>query len=308
MKKIFITGGAGFIGSAIVRKLINNGYDVVVYDNLSYGKKNFLPESDSLIFIEGDINETDRLRKAIIDSNAHCVYHLAAIHFIPDCNSNPSKALQVNVVGTESVLNACNNNGMKQIILASTAAVYPINDFPNIEDKTPAKPIDIYGYSKLFSEMLLKKFQKETGIQSIALRLFNAVGPRETNPHVIPHIFLSAKDTDLIPLGNLEPRRDYIHVDDIATAFLQITKNRTDVNGFDIFNVGSGNEYSVIDLTKMIGNLLGRELIVEKRNERVRNIERMHLVSDISKIKKTIGWEPKINLEEALLDTAKYYQ
>jgi UDP-glucose 4-epimerase len=308
VKKIFITGGAGFIGSAIVRKLINNGYDVVVYDNLSYGKINFLPESDSLIFIEGDINETDRLRKIIVDSNPYCVYHLAAIHFIPDCNSNPSKALQVNTVGTESVLNACNNNRIKQIIVASTAAVYPINDFPNSEDKTTAAPIDIYGYSKLFCEMLLKKFQNETGIQSIALRLFNAVGPRETNPHVIPHIFFTAKDTDLIPLGNLEPRRDYIHVDDIATAFLQVTQNRTDVNHFDIFNVGSGKEYSVIDLLKMIGNILGRDLKVEKKDDRVRTIERMHLVSDISKIKKTIGWRPKINLEEALLNTAKYYK
>ena len=308
MKKIFITGGAGFIGSAIVRKLINNGYEVIVYDNLSYGKKHFLPKSDSLIFIEGDINETDRLKKLMIDFDPFSVYHLAAIHFIPDCNSNPSRALKVNTIGTESVLNACNNNGIKQIIVASTAAVYPINDFPNIEDKTPAKPIDIYGYSKLFSEMLLKKFQNETGIQSIALRLFNAVGPRETNPHVIPHIFLSAKDTDLIPLGNLEPRRDYIHVDDIASAFLKVTRNRNDVNAFDIFNVGSGKEYSVVDLIIMIGNILGRELKVEKKDERVRNIERMHLVSDISKIKKLIGWKPKLNLEEALLDTAKYYQ
>ena len=308
MKKIFITGGAGFIGSAIVRKLINNGYEVIVYDNLSYGKKHFLPKSDSLIFIEGDINETDRLKKLMIDFDPFSVYHLAAIHFIPDCNSNPSRALKVNTIGTESVLNACNNNGIKQIIVASTAAVYPINDFPNIEDKTPAKPIDIYGYSKLFSEMLLKKFQNETGIQSIALRLFNAVGPRETNPHVIPHIFLSAKDTDLIPLGNLEPRRDYIHVDDIASAFLKVTRNRNDVNAFDIFNVGSGKEYSVVDLIIMIGNILGRELKVEKKDERVRNVERMHLVSNISKIKKLIGWKPKLNLEEALLDTAKYYQ
>jgi len=308
LKKIFITGGAGFIGSAIVRKLINNGYEVIVYDNLSYGKKHFLPKSDSLIFIEGDINETDRLKKLMIDFDPFSVYHLAAIHFIPDCNSNPSRALKVNTIGTESVLNACNNNGIKQIIVASTAAVYPINDFPNIEDKTPAKPIDIYGYSKLFSEMLLKKFQNETGIQSIALRLFNAVGPRETNPHVIPHIFLSAKDTDLIPLGNLEPRRDYIHVDDIASAFLKVTRNRNDVNAFDIFNVGSGKEYSVVDLIIMIGNILGRELKVEKKDERVRNVERMHLVSNISKIKKLIGWKPKLNLEEALLDTAKYYQ
>ena len=117
MKKIFITGGAGFIGSAIVRKLINNGYEVIVYDNLSYGKRNFLPESNSLTFIEGDIIQTDRLRKTIFDTNPYCVYHLAAKHFIPDCNSNPSKALQVNTVGTESVLNACNNNGIKQIII-----------------------------------------------------------------------------------------------------------------------------------------------------------------------------------------------
>ena len=308
MNRILITGGAGFIGSAIVQNLIKNGYEVIVYDNLSYGKKQFLPKSKSVTFIEGDIINKKYLSKIISEVGPFCVYHLAAIHFIPDCNSNPSKALQVNTLGTESVLSACNNDGIKQIIMASTAAVYPINDLPNNEDKTTAAPIDIYGYSKLFSEMLLKKFQKETGIQSIALRLFNAVGPRETNLHVIPHIFLTTNDTNIIPLGNIEPKRDYIHVNDIANAFHKVTQNRTNLNGFDIFNIGTGKEYSVIDLVNMIGDILGKDLEIHEKEDRVRKVERMHLIADISKIKNFVGWEPNISLKDALINTAQYYK
>tara|TARA_Y100000031_G_scaffold123334_1_gene138630 strand:- start:289 stop:1221 length:933 start_codon:yes stop_codon:yes gene_type:complete len=305
--KFLITGGAGFIGSSLVKKLIENDYEVIVYDNLTYGNKQFLPDSKSLVFIEGDINDSEYLKKTIVKYSPNYVYHLAAIHFIPDCNSNPKKALNINTIGTESVLNACKNNKIEQIIFSSTAAVYPINNFPNSEDDTIVGPIDIYGLSKLFSEMLVKKFYNETGIQSVVLRLFNAVGPRETNPHIIPHIFQSAKSSNLIPLGNLKPKRDYIHVDDIARAFLNLTIKHEKIKGFDIFNVGSGKEYSVNDLIKMIQNIIGKKLTVQKSDDRVRKLERMHLVSDISKIKKVIGWEPKITLDKALLDTYNYY-
>ncbi|MEE9214404.1 MAG: NAD(P)-dependent oxidoreductase [Thermodesulfobacteriota bacterium] len=305
MKKIVITGGAGFIGSEVVRKFLEVDMNVIVYDNFSYGKREFLPINNRLIIVEGDINETEFLTKTISVHSPNYVCHLAAIHFIPHCNANPTKALMINTVGTESVLNACKKQNIQKVLVASTAAVYPISDLPNIEDNTEVAPIDIYGLSKMFAELLAQKFFIETGTDTIILRLFNAVGPRETNPHVIPHIFESLKTSNKIPLGNITPKRDYIHTSDIAEAIYTICNSN--IKGYEVFNIGSGEEYSVEEIVLMLEEVLKRSLIIEQVEERMRKVERMHLLADISKIKKIIGWKPKIQLHDALRDICRYY-
>ena len=305
MDKILITGGAGFIGSAITRTFLEAGIKVIVYDNFSYGKKEFLPEDDLLTVVEGDLNDTDLLKKTISEYTPAYVCHMAAMHFIPHCNANPTKALMTNTVGTESVLEACKNQKVKKVLTASTAAVYPANDLPNNEEKTKADPIDIYGLSKLFTEYLARKFYHETGIDTIVLRIFNAVGPRETNPHVIPHIFESLKTTDTISLGNIEPKRDYIHTSDLAGAVYALCNSK--VKGHDIFNVGTGKEYSVEEIVSMISSIINRPLNIKQDPDRIRKVERMHLSADISKIKAVAGWEPKFTIQDSLKDTARYY-
>lgn len=305
MKTILITGGAGFIGSATVRRFLEEGIGVVVYDDFSYGRREFLPDDDRLEIVVGDINDTDRLAETLARVTPDYLCHLAAIHFIPDCNADPPRALQVNTVGTESVLNAAAGTRIDKVLIASTAAVYPINDDPNAEEGTPAAPIDIYGLSKLFSEALAEKYVRETGGTAVAVRLFNAVGPRETNPHVIPHIFESAGRGDTIPLGNVEPKRDYIHTADMAEAMLAIC--RSGMSGFETVNVGTGEEYSVAELVEMIGGIIGRKLTIEQKADRVRSVERMHLVADISRIGTLTGWRPKMSIADSLADTAKYY-
>jgi UDP-glucose 4-epimerase len=305
MKKILITGGAGFIGSEVVRKFLEAKNDVIVYDNFSYGKREFLPSDNRLTIIEGDINDTEFLTNTISEINPNYVCHLAAIHFIPHCNANPTKALLTNTVGTESVLNACKYSKIEKVLVASTAAVYPISDLPNVEDETEIAPIDIYGLSKMFAELLAEKFCRETGINTISLRLFNAVGPRETNPHVIPHIFESLKTSDIIPLGNISPKRDYIHTRDIAEAIYSICMS--ELNGYEVFNIGTGKEYSVEEIFEILKGVVNKPLTVEQVESRMREVERMHLQADISKIKKLIGWEPKMSIYDALEDTAKYY-
>jgi len=305
LKTILITGGGGFIGSALVRYLLIVGIRVVVYDNFTYGKRDFLPSGSKLEIVEGDINHTEKLSEVIDQCSPDYLCHLAAIHYIPHCNENPTLALQVNTVGTESVLNAASGKGIKKIIVASSAAVYPITDYPNSEIDTPAAPIDIYGLSKLFTEALAEKYSRETGDAAIVVRLFNAVGPRETNPHVIPHIFESAKKSDFIPLGNIEAKREYIHTKDVAEAIHLLFQS--EISGYDIFNVGSGKEYSVVEVVRMIGEVIGRKLTIQQRKDRIRSVDRLHLMADCSKIGKAIGWKPKTSLRTALEDTARYY-
>ena len=267
--------------------------------------KEFLPENNRMTVVEGDINDTKLLTNTILEANPNYVCHLAAMHFIPDCNANPTGALLANTVGTESVLNACKRNKIEKVLVASTAAVYPISNDPNVEAETEIAPIDIYGLSKMFVESLCQKFVRETGVDAIILRLFNAVGPRETNPHVIPHIFEMLNTSDTIPLGNISPKRDYIHTSDIAEAIYSLCKSQ--IRGYEAFNIGTGKEYSVEEVVSMLSEILDRRLSIRQDENRMRDVDRMHLVADINKVKSLVGWAPKMNIYDALKDTAKYY-
>ncbi len=297
-KKIFITGGAGFIGSAIVANLQKAGHEIRVFDDLSFGNRQFiqLPESQ---FIRENILHAVALKKALLDFSPQQVIHLAAIHFIPYCNEHPFESANINIKGTMHLLNACKTlPGLEKIFFASTAAVYPIYDQAMDEEISP-EPSDIYGLSKLTGEALCKKFHLETGIATIICRFFNAFGPNETNPHLIPAIqeqVLAGNRT--IKIGNTVPKRDYIHTQDMANA-VQLLLQKFDA-GMDTFNLGRGIEYSVTDVVKAFEMALGETLQLETDPARVRKTDRLHLLADIRKLQKYTGWNPTVSLDEGI--------
>ena len=184
------------------------------------------------------------------------------------------------------------------MFFASTAAVYPICDRA-IPETQQTNPLDIYGLSKLAGEHLMNEFHLQTSIPTIICRFFNAFGPNETNLHLIPEIQRQVNSgLRTIDLGNLEPKRDFIHTYDMARAILLLL-NKFD-SGIDVFNLGSGHEYSVIDVVKEFENQLGEEITIKVDQSRVRKVERMHLLADISKLKSFISWEPEISLNEGI--------
>ncbi|RLB29479.1 MAG: hypothetical protein DRH11_15955 [Deltaproteobacteria bacterium] len=294
-----VTGGAGFIGSELVRQLLDNGESVVVYDNFSFGRVDNLPDSQRLSVVRGDIRDQDQLFRTFEEYSPEVVYHLAAIHFIPYCIAHPQEAIQVNVEGTLNVFEACKSINVKAVIYASTAAVYPVKDRPHTEEDPP-QPIEIYGATKLFGEELLRIFHEETGVKCAAARLFNGYGRRETNPHVIPDILEQIPKGNKIHLGNVEPKRDFIHTSDISRAFRKMAESGE--YGYEIFNVGTGIERSVREVVETISKLLERPLEIVIDEERKRKVERMHLVPDISKIKSIIGWSPQVSFEDGFRD------
>lgn len=299
MKKILITGGAGFIGSAIVKILQKSHYEVFVIDNLSFGQRRFITIPDDHFF-EIDILNAPVLTQIIQAINPDWVIHLAAIHFIPYCNLHPFEASNINILGTLNVLEALKNTAVQKVLFASTAAVYPISDDPLSED-SPAAPVDIYGLSKLTGEHLLHRFQLETSLPTIVCRLFNAIGPNETNPHLFPSIAEQLKaGRRTIQLGNLTPKRDYVHVQDIARAIYQLIHQVA--SGYEVFNIGSGQEYDVAEIVTIFEEILGEKIVVETDAAKVRPAERMHLVADVSKLKNFIGWTPAFSIREAIKD------
>ncbi|WP_430809871.1 MULTISPECIES: NAD-dependent epimerase/dehydratase family protein [unclassified Carboxylicivirga] len=295
--KTLVTGGAGFIGSAVVPLLQKEGYDVFVLDNLSFGSRDFIDVNDDHFYLT-DIRDKKAVEKAILEIQPDIVVHLAAIHFIPYCNQHPYEAADTNIRGTMNILDAIKQvKGLKKLFFASTAAVYPIYD-EAVSEKHEQHPLDIYGLSKLTGEHLCSGFYLDTGIDTIVCRFFNAFGPNETNPHLIPEVEKQLREgLRTINLGNLTPKRDFIHTHDMANAVKTLLAQK-DI-GFDVFNLGRGIEYSVVEIVEAFARQLNEKVQINVDQARVRKVERQHLLADVTKLKK-IGWEPVWGIDEGI--------
>ena len=298
MTKILVTGGAGFIGSATIAELQKHGHDIYVIDDLSFGNRDFLTIPDTY-FHQLDILNGHGLNEVIHKIDPDWIIHLAAIHFIPYCNQHPFKSSNINIQGTINVLKAAKSlKNLEKMFFASTAAVYPICD-DAIPETQQTNPLDIYGLSKLAGEHLMNEFYLQTSIPTIICRFFNAFGPNETNLHLIPEIQRQVNSgLRTIELGNLEPKRDFIHTYDMARAIFMLLDHFD--SGIDVFNLGNGQEYSVIDVVKEFENQLEEEITIKVDQSRVRKVERMHLLADISKLKAFMNWDPEISLSEGI--------
>lgn len=296
--KTLITGAAGFIGSAVTPTLTKEGYEIFVLDNLSFGNRDFIDVPDDHFFL-GDIRDSDRVVEVFNKVNPEIVIHLAAIHFIPYCNQHPFEAADTNIRGTMNILEAARHQkNLKRLFFASTAAVYPISDH-SVDEQHNMLPLDIYGLSKLTGEHLCKEFWLETKINTIVCRFFNAFGPNETNPHLIPEIEKQLREGKrTINLGNLTPKRDFIHTYDMAAAVNKLLK--IEDPGFEIFNLGRGIEYSVVEIVEAFERQLGEKVTIEVDQERVRKVERQHLLANVSKLKNMTGWEPEWGIDQGI--------
>jgi len=300
MRSVLVTGGAGFVGSWVVRELLGRSHHsrVSVVDNFANGRAELLPTSDRLTVHSVDLRDGAALAKVMATVQPDCVIHLAALHFIPYCNAHPAEALHVNTVGTQHVLDACNTHPPERLVIASTAAVYPIRDEANREDD-PTGPTDIYGLSKLANEKQLELFAQAGRTRCAAARLFNVYGPHETNPHVIPEIVrqMVAGETE-IALGNVKPKRDYVYVTDVARALVDLaTRNE---HPYRVYNVGTGHEYSVEEIVHYLREASGRPIRIAVAGDRVRKSDRMHLLCDRRRIGEEIGWQPRYTIETGL--------
>lgn len=295
--KVLVTGGAGFIGSAVCARLNDMGHTVHVIDDLSFGRRHLAPVPDDR-FHRVDIRDRTAVMNVFAQVRPASVVHLAAVHFIPYCNEHPVEASEINICGTINVLDACEHVGCAQVFVASTAAVYPILDRA-VNESDATGPMDIYGITKLATEKLVSEFHLRTGICSIVCRFFNAFGPNETNPHLIPEIqrqILSG--SRVLKLGNLDPKRDFIHTEDMGRAVAALLTSCT--SGYDVFNLGRGIEYSVREVVDAFERALGEPIRIEVDPARVRKVERMHLLADVTKLKERTGWEPHWSIDDGV--------
>lgn len=292
-----ITGGAGFLGSALSNRLLRQGHHVRVLDDLSTGNPDALdPE---IHFTRGDINDRPKLWTLLQDID--CVYHLAARVSVPESILFPRDYNEVNVGGTATLMEAARDAGTPRVVLTSSGAVYGDQDTPMMTETMQPHPLSPYGVSKLAAEWYVRTIGALSGIETICLRIFNAYGPGQrippSHPPVIPNFIRQARqEGTLIIHGDGNQTRDYVYVDDVINAMVAAASVQ-DVNG-QVINVGSGQETSVRELARDVIEITGGKP-EEVFNPRVGSgVSRM--CADISLAKKELNYVPMISLENGL--------
>ena len=294
--KVLVTGGAGFIGSNLVDKLVQKGQKVIVLDNFSTGQRSNLSQHNkkNVKIIKVDISGKKSLDKYF--KNIDYVFHLAGLADIVPSIENPSKYFKSNVVGTFNVIQAAKKAKIKKFIYAASASCYGIpNKFP-IKEDAKINPMYPYAFTKWQAEELIMHWAKIYNFPAISFRFFNAYGPRSRTSGAygaVFGIFLAQKlaNKPLTVVGNGNQTRDFIHVSDLVKAIIKAALSKKIGK---IYNIGGGKEIRINKIVKLIG---GKKIYIPKRPG-----EPDRSLANISKIKQDLNWRPKIKIEEGVKD------
>ena len=315
MTRVLVTGGAGYIGSHVVKLLSKKGIDVIVYDNFSTGNRDL---RFSTKVIEGDILDFERLCSAFSDYKPDTIMHFAAKIVVPESVNFPLMYYNNNVVGTLNVLSAMKECNINNFIFSSTAAVYGNQNCPVVETM-PLAPINPYGRSKAIVEEVLQDCSIAEGLKYIALRYFNVAGAdpegelgetKKDATHLITTCVRTAvgKRDKITIFGTDYPTpdgtciRDYIHVMDLANAHLLALDYLLSGGESDVFNCGYGEGFSVLDIVNATKNVTGVNFKVEYAKRREGDSPK--LIADVTKIKRVLGWKPKYDDIKFIIKTA----
>jgi UDP-glucose 4-epimerase len=300
---VLVTGGAGFIGSHVVDRLVNDGHQVRIIDNLSSGKLENIQDhlaSGRVKFEAGDIRNSNVMAKNL--EGIEAVVHLAAIISVPLSVKNPSLTFDTNFSGTLNMLQLSANKGVRRFIFASSCAVYGDPASLPITEAEMTKPISPYAESKLKAEQACLELSGKHILESVVLRFFNVYGPRQANNEysgVITRFIERIKqELPLIIYGNGAQTRDFVNVKDVVGAIVaSITRAKAEG---EILNIGTGKPTSVNELAKTVTELAGAKSQIIYKEKRVGEIE--NSFADITKAKRLLDFEPSVSLKEGLRD------
>lgn len=313
--KILVTGGAGYIGSHVARKLLESGYEVVIIDNLSTGKRENVPAGAT--FFEGDLADINFLRDIFSVHKIHAVMHLAASIEVEESVRQPDLYLENNTLNTSRLLSVMNEFGVKKIVFSSTCALYDSAGGQALSEGSPVKPGNPYGHSKYLAEKIIEYHAQNLGLSAIVFRYFNACGcdfDGQIKPthesHLIPHILEVANgEKPIIKINGNDYAtpdgtcvRDFIHVLDIARAHELGLKRMPDEKSFEVFNIGTGRGYSVLEMVNATAEVLNRMIPMEIGERRAGDADL--LIADTAKAKRVLGFEIRYSDLPTIIETA----
>jgi UDP-glucose 4-epimerase len=310
---VLVTGGAGYIGSHVIKMLLERGENVVIIDNLLRGHKESIPKG--VPFERADLLDFEGLSNSIKKYSIDAVIHFAAFAYVGESVDNPQMYYSNNVVGSFNLINALKENNIDKIVFSSTCSVYgnPLT-IPISESETP-KPINPYAKTKFFIENILNDYDTAYGLNYAALRYFNAAGDSDDSqigeshdpePHLIPLVLFAAlgRREKIYVYGDDYPTkdgtciRDYIHVNDLADAHIKALEYLKNNGKSTIFNLGTGNGYSVSEIINTAREITGVHIKAEVVGRRPG--DPAELVADNKKAREVLGWIPKCDLDKII--------
>jgi UDP-glucose 4-epimerase len=301
---VLVTGGAGFIGSNLVRRLLELGHDVRVLDNFSTGnRRNLVDVADEIEIVEGELRSYERVHNAT--RGVEVVFHQGALPSVPRSVQDPLTTGAVNVEGTLNVLLAARDEGVRRIVNASSSSVYGnTGALPRVETQFP-DPISPYAVSKLAAERYCVSFARVYGLETVTLRYFNVFGPNQdpTSQYsaVVPRFIAAVDAGDPVPIyGDGEQSRDFTYVDNVVDANV-LAAEASDASGA-VLNVATGESRSVNALADTIGELLAKPVEREFLPPRAGDVRDSW--ADVKEARRLLGWESRIGLEDGLRLTA----
>jgi len=309
--KVFVTGGAGYIGSICVEQLLDAGHDVVVFDNLSEGHRSAVDER--AMFIEGCLSDRETILNAVGSNQPEAIMHFAANALVGESMTNPSKYFRNNVANGINLLEAAVEGGVRKFVFSSTCATFGVPETMPMTEALPQNPINPYGESKLIFEKLLRWYQELHGLEFVALRYFNAAGASDKfgehhriETHLIPNVLNVAlgqtKECKIFgtdyPTSDGTCIRDYIHIIDLAQAHMLAMEPGK--NGY--YNLGNGEGYSVRQVIETCERVSGKPIPAIEEQRRPGDPPR--LVAGAQKAIDELGWKPQFASLDQIVESA----
>ena len=303
-KNVFVTGGAGFLGSEVVKQLSHYGAKVIVCDNFSSGKEQYIKSLPRVKIVKSDIRNTPTICMAL--KNCEYVINMAALPFIPDSYYYPQEFFDVNTNGTINVLiEAIKQKKLRNFVHISSSEVYGSARKVPMDENHPTLPHSTYAVSKLAADRAVFTMHKEHGFPAVIIRPFNSYGPNITQPYIIPEIIMQVLNkTKKINLGNINSARDFTYVSDTSFGIIAALFSEKAIG--ETINLGSGKSYKIKEIVQLVSSILGKKTEISTDRRRIRPYDIERLICDNRKAKKILSWTPKIRFKEGLEKTVKW--
>ncbi|WP_210491631.1 SDR family oxidoreductase [Patulibacter sp. SYSU D01012] len=302
--RILVTGGAGFIGSHIARRLLRDGHEVRILDSFATGRRSNLAVLDGVELVEGDIQSYERAHTAV--RGCDMVLHQAALPSVPRSIQDPLTSAAVNTTGTLNVLLAARDAGVRRVVFASSSSVYGASEALPKHEELPTLPISPYAVSKLAAEGYCRAFSAVYDLECVALRYFNVFGPRQDPQSqyaaVIPRFITAALEgRSPTVFGDGEQSRDFTYIDNVVDANVLALTAPGAVG--EAFNVACGERYTLNELLRVIGSVVGTDVTAQHLEPRAGDVR--HSQADIGKARRLLGYEPTVRFEDGVRATVE---
>lgn len=303
---VMVAGGAGFVGSAIVRELLNYNCRVITFDNYLHGVPENVANLNGVTVIQGDaLNQMD-IVKCMLDNKVEFVLNCIGDTYVPSAYLWPKRFFDVNVTACLNLLEACNICGVKRMLYVSSTEVYGVADVAILDENISLSPVNTYAVSKLAADRLCYTHNLEHHTPVVIARIFNCYGPRETEPYIVPEIIYQLNRSNTLLLGNYKAERDFTFVHDTARALIMVLQS--DLKNGDAVNVGSNNSYSVEWLAENIGKIMKvKNLRIEQDPKRLRRLDIDKFQCNNTKLIHYTGWKPKTSMMDGLEETVSWF-